>query len=50
MDKEINTNVLVAARDEYTYQLCYYLNPLIDEGFQSIYKDALEQADSFKRP
>ena len=46
MDKDLNTNVLVAARDEYTYQLCYYLNPLIDEGFQSIYKDALEQTRS----
>ena len=38
--KEIDANVLVAARDEYTHQLCYYLCPLIDEGFISIYKDA----------
>ena len=44
--KEIDANVLVAARDEYTNQLCYYLCPLIDEGFVSIYKDALEQTRS----
>ena len=45
-DKEIDANVLVAARDEYTNQLCYYLCPLIDEGFVSIYKDAQEQTRS----
>ena len=44
--KEIDANVLVAARDEYTNQLCYYLCPLIDEGFISIYKDAQEQTRS----
>tara|TARA_B100001175_G_scaffold298970_1_gene289971 strand:- start:43 stop:1095 length:1053 start_codon:yes stop_codon:yes gene_type:complete len=44
--KEIDANVLVAARDEYTNQLCYYLCPLIDEGFVSIYKDAQEQTRS----
>ena len=44
--KEIDANVLVAARDEYTHQLCYYLCPLIDEGFISIYKDAQEQTRS----
>ena len=45
-DKEIDANVLVAARDEYTHQLCYYLCPLIDEGYISIYKDAQEQTRS----
>ena len=45
-DKEIDANVLVAARDEYTHQLSYYLSPLIDEGFVSIYKDAQEQTRS----
>ena len=45
-DKEIDANVLVAARDEYTHQLSYYLSPLVDEGFVSIYKDAQEQTRS----
>ena len=41
MSKTLNISVLVAARDEYIEQLKCILTPLILQGFNSIYKDAL---------
>ena len=38
--EDINVNVLVAAKDEYTTNLYGQLSPLILEGLQSIYEDA----------
>jgi hypothetical protein len=41
MGKDLNISVLVAARNEYIEQLKYILVPLIIQGFNSIYNDAL---------
>jgi hypothetical protein len=41
MGKDLNISVLVAARNEYIEQLKYVLIPLIIQGFNSIYSDAL---------
>ena len=37
----LNVAVLVSAKEEYTNQLKHYLCPLIQEGFTSIYEDAV---------
>ena len=42
MSKKLNISVLVAARDEYIDQLKRILIPLIIQGFNSIYADALK--------
>ena len=44
MSTKLNISVLVAARDEYIEQLHSILTPLIVQGFNSIYKDALERS------
>ena len=41
MSRDLNISVLVAARDEYIEQLKYILIPLIIQGFNSVYSDAL---------
>ena len=41
MANSLNVSVLVAAKEEYTNQLKYYLTPLIQEGCTSIYEDAV---------
>ena len=42
MSKTLNISVLVAARDEYIDQLKCILVPLLIQGFNSIYQDALK--------
>jgi len=42
MSKKLNISVLVAARDEYIDQLKCILVPLLIQGFNSIYQDALK--------
>ena len=41
MTKDLNISVLVAARDEYIEQLKCILSPLLIQGFNSIYQDAI---------
>lgn len=41
MGDNLNISVLCAAKEEYLNQLKYYLAPIIQEGFESIYEDAL---------
>jgi hypothetical protein len=41
MGKNLNISVLVAARDEYIDQLKCILVPLLIQGFNSIYQDAI---------
>lgn len=41
MSNQLNVSVLVAARDEYSDQLKRHLQPLIQEGFNSIYEDSV---------
>ena len=41
MSKNLNISVLVAARDEYIEQLKCIIVPLLIQGFNSIYTDAL---------
>ena len=41
MSKNLNISVLVSARDEYIHQLKCILIPLIIQGFNSIYEDAI---------
>ena len=43
MSNQLNVSVLVAARDEYSDQLKRHLQPLIQEGFTSIYEDSVEE-------
>ena len=45
MSKKLNISVLVAARDEYIEQLKCIICPLILQGFNSIYSDALKITD-----
>jgi len=45
MSKNLNISVLVAARDEYIEQLKCILVPLILQGFNSIYQDALKLSE-----
>ena len=45
MSKTMNISVLVAARDEYIDQLKCILVPLLIQGFNSIYQDALKLSD-----
>ena len=42
MDKKVDISVLVAARDEYIEQLKCIISPLLIQGFNSIYSDAIE--------
>jgi len=42
MDKKVDISVLVAARDEYIEQLKCIISPLLIQGFNSIYSDAME--------
>jgi len=42
MSKNLNISVLVAARDEYIEQLKSIITPLIIQGVNSIYQDALK--------
>ena len=42
MSKNLNISVLVSARDEYMQQLKCILTPLIIQGFNSIYQDAIK--------
>ena len=42
MSKNLNVGVLVAARDEYIEQLKSIISPLIIQGLNSIYEDALK--------
>jgi hypothetical protein len=46
MSKNLNISVLVAARDEYIDQLKCILVPLILQGFNSIYQDALKLSEN----
>jgi len=41
MSKNLNISVLVAARDEYIEQLKCIIVPLLIQGFNSIYEDAI---------
>ena len=43
MSNQLNVSVLVAARDEYSDQLKRHLQPLIQEGFSSIYEDSVSE-------
>lgn len=43
---QLNISVLVAARDEYMLQLKRYLYPLIQEGFVSLWEDAVVEDDT----
>ena len=52
MANNLNVSVLVCAKEEYTNQLKHYLTPLIQEGFQSIYEDAVlndEEGNALKQ-
>ena len=42
MDRDLNISVLVAARDEYIDHLRTILTPMLEQGFNSIYEDALK--------
>lgn len=46
MANNLNVSVLCAAKEEYTNQLKHYLTPLIQEGFVSIYDDAVINDDT----
>ena len=46
MNSRLNGDMLVTARDEYRHQLYEQLKPLIMEGFNSIYSDAVRMANS----
>ena len=48
MSKSLNISVLVAARDEYIEQLKCILIPLLTQGFNSIYQDALKISEDKK--
>jgi hypothetical protein len=48
MSKSLNISVLVAARDEYIDQLKSILVPLITQGFNSIYQDAITISNNQK--
>jgi hypothetical protein len=48
MSRRIDISVLVAARDEYIEQLKCILCPLILQGINSIYQDALEISEGKK--
>jgi hypothetical protein len=48
MSKSLNISVLVAARDEYIEQLKCILIPLLTQGFNSIYQDALKISENKK--
>ena len=48
MDKNLNISVLVAARDEYIEQLKSIIAPLIIQGVNSIYQDALNVSNGKK--
>jgi len=45
MSKNLNISVLVAARDEYIDQLKCIIVPLLIQGFNSIYQDALKLSE-----
>ena len=45
MSKTLNISVLVAARDEYIDQLKCIMVPLLIQGFNSIYQDALKLSE-----
>ena len=48
MSKNLNISVLVAARDEYIEQLKCILSPLIIQGINSIYQDAIDISEGKK--
>ena len=48
MSKNLNISVLVAARDEYIEQLKCIITPLLIQGFNSIYADAIKISNERK--
>ena len=48
MSKNLNISVLVAARDEYIEQLKCIITPLVIQGFNSIYQDAIKVSEGKK--
>ena len=46
MSKNLNISVLVAARDEYIEQLKCIIVPLLIQGFNSIYQDAIKLSEN----
>ena len=48
MSKNLNISVLVAARDEYIEQLKCIIVPLLIQGFNSIYQDAIKLSENKK--
>ncbi len=48
MSRNLNISVLVAARDEYIKQLKEIITPLIIQGFNSVYADAIKLSENNK--
>jgi len=48
--EEVSINVLVDAKTEYTKQLTNILTPLLLEGFNSLYDEAVQFKETTKNP